>query len=66
MTISGLETALFRASLSHKGVSEYNYFGGKLKKLETDITVPYLTDLEVLRKWMTYALKRSSPYSNSR
>ena len=57
MTISGLETALFRASLSLQGVSEYDYFGGKLKTLETDITIPYLTDLEVLKKWMTYALK---------
>jgi L-Ala-D/L-Glu epimerase len=58
MAISGLETALFRASLSHKGVSEYYYFGGKVKKLETDITIPYLTDLDVLRKWMTHTLTK--------
>ena len=57
MTISGLETALFRVSLSLQGVSEYDYFGGKLSTIETDITIPYLTDLEVLKKWMTYALK---------
>lgn len=57
MTISGLETALFRVSLLLQGVSEYDYFGGKLSTIETDITIPYLTDLEVLKKWMTYALK---------
>jgi L-alanine-DL-glutamate epimerase-like enolase superfamily enzyme len=57
MTISGLETALFRASLSLQGVSEYEYFGGKLSAIETDVTIPYLTDLEVLKKWMTYVLK---------
>jgi L-alanine-DL-glutamate epimerase-like enolase superfamily enzyme len=58
MTISGLETALFRAFLGHKGRSEYDYFGGKLSILETDITIPYLTDPEILNKWMIYALKR--------
>ena len=58
MTISGLETALFRASLCCKGLSEYDYFGGKLKTIETDITIPYLTDLEVLKKWMNYTFKK--------
>ena len=57
MTISGLETAFFRASLSFQGISEYEYFGGKLSTIETDITIPYLTDLEALRKWMAYTLK---------
>jgi L-Ala-D/L-Glu epimerase len=57
MTISGLETALFRAYLSLHGISEYEYFGGKLSAIVTDITIPYLTDLEVLKKWMIYALK---------
>jgi L-Ala-D/L-Glu epimerase len=58
MTISGLETALFRAFLGHKGRSEYDYFGGKLSILETDITIPYLTDLEALKKWTNYAFKK--------
>jgi L-Ala-D/L-Glu epimerase len=58
MTVSGLETALFRASLSCGGVSEYDHFGGNVEKLETDITIPFLTDLEVLRKWMTYTLSK--------
>ena len=58
MTISGLETALFRAFLCHKGLSEHGYFGGKLSTIETDITIPYLTDFEVLREWMNYALKK--------
>jgi L-alanine-DL-glutamate epimerase-like enolase superfamily enzyme len=58
MTISGLETALFRASLQYKGVSERDYFGRKLKTIETDITIPYLTDFEALKKWMRYAFKK--------
>jgi L-alanine-DL-glutamate epimerase-like enolase superfamily enzyme len=58
MTISGLETALFKASLRYKGVSERDYFGGKLKTIETDVTIPYLTDFEALKKWMRYTFKK--------
>jgi L-Ala-D/L-Glu epimerase len=58
MTVSGLEMALFRASLSNKGVSEYDFFGGKLSTLETDITIPYLTNFEALKKWMNHAFKK--------
>jgi L-alanine-DL-glutamate epimerase-like enolase superfamily enzyme len=58
MTVSGLETALFRASLCDKGFSEYDYFGGKLKTIETDITIPYLTDFNVLNKWMNNTFKK--------
>lgn len=58
MTVSGLEVALFRAFLFHKGVSEYGYFGGKLSTIETDITIPYLTNFEILKKWMNYAFKK--------
>jgi L-alanine-DL-glutamate epimerase-like enolase superfamily enzyme len=58
MTVSGIETALFRASLRHKGISEYDYFGGKLSAIETDITIPYLTNFVVLKKWMNRAFKK--------
>jgi L-alanine-DL-glutamate epimerase-like enolase superfamily enzyme len=58
MTVSGLEVALFRASLSHQGISEHDRFGGKSKALETDITIPYTTDLEALKRWMEYAFKK--------
>jgi L-alanine-DL-glutamate epimerase-like enolase superfamily enzyme len=58
MTISGLEVALFRAALQQKGISEHGCFGGRLKTLETDITIPYITDLEKITGWVKYALKR--------
>src|SRR5512145_1458337 len=48
MTISGLEVALFRAYLKHHRKKEHQYFGGKLDSLETDITIPYTTDIEAL------------------
>ena len=57
MTISGLEVALFRAYLEHKGTGEHESFGGKLDLLETDITVPYTTDVNALVKWIGYICK---------
>ncbi|MBA4391583.1 MAG: hypothetical protein C0399_11715 [Syntrophus sp. (in: bacteria)] len=58
MTISGLEVALFRAALQHKGISEHGCFGGRLKTLETDITIPYITDLGAIKEWINYALNK--------
>jgi L-alanine-DL-glutamate epimerase-like enolase superfamily enzyme len=55
MTISGLETALFRAYLENKGISEYDYWGGKTTTIETDITIPFLMDAGALTKWLRYA-----------
>lgn len=57
MTISGLEVALFRAYLERKGTGEHEYFGGKLELLETDITIPYTTDVNALVKWIGYTCK---------
>ncbi len=58
MTVSGLETALFRAQLDHSGTKEHLYFGGALRQIETDITVPFTTNENVLAAWMDYAIKR--------
>lgn len=58
MTISGLEVALFRTALHHKGISEHGCFGGRLKTLETDITIPYITDIGEIKGWINYTLNR--------
>ncbi|NLX04531.1 MAG: hypothetical protein GXY33_05250 [Phycisphaerae bacterium] len=55
MTMSGLETALFRASLTCKGVCEHAFWGGRLQRLETDITIPFITEDDVLNKWLRFA-----------
>ena len=41
MTLSGLEVALFRAALASGGKSELAHWGGRLRRLETDITIPF-------------------------
>jgi len=58
VTISGLEIALFRASLAGKGITEHAYWGGKTKKVQTDITIPFLLDEAFLKRWINYALKK--------
>ena len=58
MTISGLEVALFRACLSGQGVSEHAYWGGRLRRLATDITLPLATDSRVLAPWLDFAARR--------
>jgi L-Ala-D/L-Glu epimerase len=54
MTVSGLEVALFRADLKNKGILEYDYWGGETSTIETDITIPLITDDLALRKWLKY------------
>ena len=58
MTVSGLEVALFRAHLKSRHISEHAYWGGRLTSLETDITVPYLTDSAILTKWLEYTIRK--------
>lgn len=58
MTISGLEVALFRASLKERGVTEHQCFGAKSDHLETDITVPFVPDERSLASWIGYALRK--------
>ncbi len=58
MTISGLEVALWRAHIRHSGIPEHDYFGGKSRVIETDITIPFLTEDASLMKWMNYIIKK--------
>ncbi|HBE44510.1 MAG TPA: hypothetical protein DDW17_03405 [Deltaproteobacteria bacterium] len=58
MTISGLEVALFRAYLMNKNISEHVYWGSKVSSLETDITLPFITDRTLLSRWIQYALQK--------
>lgn len=59
MTISGLETALFRAYLKDKNTAEHAYWGGKSSSLETDITIPFIVNDISLRTWMDYILSKN-------
>jgi L-alanine-DL-glutamate epimerase-like enolase superfamily enzyme len=58
MTVSGLEVALFRASLQEEGVSEYARWGRAGTRLETDITIPFLIDEGLLVRWIASAIGR--------
>ena len=58
MTLSGLETALFRAYLASSGLSEHAYWGGKALSLETDITIPITGDPLRLRQWVEYTARK--------
>jgi L-alanine-DL-glutamate epimerase-like enolase superfamily enzyme len=52
MTLAGLETALFRARLCRDGEEEFSHWGGRRKTLETDITIPFLGDADMLDRWL--------------
>jgi len=55
MTLSGLEVALFRAMLTLGGKSEFAHWGGRLRRLETDITVPFTPGGAGLGPWLDRA-----------
>jgi len=57
MTISGLDVALFRAYLADRHESEHGHWGGRCDNLETDITIPFLTDISSLDKWIRHTVK---------
>ena len=57
MTISGLEVAMFRATLASRGVSEHRHWGAACDRVETDITIPFIGDEGVLRRWMKRVIK---------
>ncbi len=58
MTISGLEVALFRASLQERGKSETAYWGNAATRITTDITIPFLTDRALLGRWLAFAIRK--------
>ena len=58
MTLSGLEVALFRAALASGGRSELAHWGGRLRRLETDITIPFTPGGASLGPWLDRAAGR--------
>jgi len=58
MTISGLEVALWRAYIMSKNLTEHSYWGGKTTVIETDITVPFITNTLFLSRWIHNALQK--------
>ncbi len=57
MTLAGLETALFRAFLFSKGLTEYTFWGVERPSIESDITIPLLPDEGVMGRWVQRALR---------
>ncbi|MCX8109658.1 MAG: hypothetical protein N3D15_00195 [Syntrophorhabdaceae bacterium] len=58
MTISGLEVALFRAYLKTLNKNEHQFWGSKTNEIETDITIPFITEKEPLDRWLRYSVKK--------
>jgi L-alanine-DL-glutamate epimerase-like enolase superfamily enzyme len=58
MTASGIETAVFRAHLAAAGITELKWWGGKGKKIETDITIPFSADSEIIKKWLIKFIRK--------
>lgn len=57
MTVSGLEVALFRAWLASRSKSEFRHWGAKSKTLETDITIPFVPQVDMLNTWLGRAIR---------
>lgn len=56
LTVSGVEVALFRAYITNHGIDEHNYWGAKLNRLETDITIPFSSNLNHIKTWLNYVV----------
>ena len=57
MTGSGIETALFRAYLGSARSDEKAWWGGKLDTIKSDITIPFVPDIEILKPWIQRAVR---------
>jgi L-alanine-DL-glutamate epimerase-like enolase superfamily enzyme len=57
MTCSGLEAAMFRAYLASVGSDEITWWGKQSKSITSDITIPFVPDVEVLRPWIERAVR---------
>ncbi len=57
MTVSGIETALWRAWLNTRKDGECEWFGGASNRIETDITVPVTRDKTFISRWVGRAAK---------
>jgi len=58
MTISGLEVAIFRASLAYREITEHSYWGSKTRNVQTDITIPLILDKSLIAHWINYAARK--------
>lgn len=56
MTLAGLEVALFRADLAGRGVGEFAHWGGKARRIVTDITIPFIPGPE-LNPWLAKSVR---------
>jgi L-alanine-DL-glutamate epimerase-like enolase superfamily enzyme len=57
MTCSGLETALFRAYLTSARSEEKAWWGGKLDTIKSDITIPFVPDIKMIKPWIQRAIR---------
>jgi L-alanine-DL-glutamate epimerase-like enolase superfamily enzyme len=57
MTLAGLEVALFRARLAARGEGEWEHWGARRDRIETDITISVQSDREELARWIAHAAK---------
>lgn len=57
MTLSGLETALFRAFIASSAKDEHGWFGARSHHVETDITIPFTDDECFLDTWISNAVQ---------
>jgi L-alanine-DL-glutamate epimerase-like enolase superfamily enzyme len=55
MTLSGLEVAMLRAKLAARGSDEFLHWGGRCRRIETDITIPFSTDAGTVLRWLAWA-----------
>jgi L-alanine-DL-glutamate epimerase-like enolase superfamily enzyme len=58
MTISGLEVALFRAGLACHNKTEWAYWAGGKRTIETDITIPFVPKQEIIEPWIHKAVDK--------
>lgn len=58
ITVSGIETALWRAWLMSSGKDEWKWFGGDSHIIETDITVPVTRDEAFISRWVGRAAEK--------
>jgi len=56
MTCSGIETAMFRAWLAGVGSDEITWWGKNSNTLTSDITIPFVPDIDALRPWIERAI----------
>ncbi|MHC4854915.1 MAG: mandelate racemase/muconate lactonizing enzyme family protein [Planctomycetota bacterium] len=56
MTCSGLETAMFRAYLASIGSDEITWWGKQSKTITSDITIPFVPDIDALKPWVERAI----------